>query len=197
MKRLETFAATIFGSLFVLLAVLVAVETGARKILNISLQGVNELSGYILAVSSALAFAIALLARTHVRIDLVYNRLPPPAKLILNGFSVSALAVCALALLRMAYLAWSDSVLFNSTAQTPWATPLRYPQAVWVAALAVFSLVAVAGLGRFAWLVVRGRRGAADAEFGPRGSDEELQEEMESIRSRGVIQDAASQEIAR
>ena len=57
MKRLETLGAWLFGAIFLLLSFAVAVETMMRKVFNVSLQGVDELGGYALAIGAALAFA--------------------------------------------------------------------------------------------------------------------------------------------
>ena len=55
MKRLETILANIFGIVFLVLSVVVAVETIARKVFNFSLQGADELGGYSLAIGSVIA----------------------------------------------------------------------------------------------------------------------------------------------
>jgi len=92
-KRLEAIGAWLFGGVFVVLSVAVAVEVTMRKVFNRSLQGVDELGGYALAVGAALAFSLALAARAHIRIDLVHERLPRPLRLVLNGLSALALAL--------------------------------------------------------------------------------------------------------
>ena len=56
-------------------AVLVTVDTIARKLLNFSFQGTDELGGYALAVGSSLAFTVALIERAHIRIDLLHAKL--------------------------------------------------------------------------------------------------------------------------
>ena len=84
MKKLEAIAATIFGLAFLVLAGAVATETIMRKVFNRSLQGVDELGGYILALAGATSFAVALVARAHIRIDLVHDHLPLALRVILN-----------------------------------------------------------------------------------------------------------------
>jgi TRAP-type C4-dicarboxylate transport system permease small subunit len=186
MKRFETLAAAAFGIVFLVLAVAVAVETASRKLFNVSLQGVDELGGYCLAIGGALSFAVALVSRAHIRIDIAHERFPKPVRIVLNVLAVAALFVSALALMVMSWISLSDSILFGSTAQTPWATPLRYPQTLWVAALGVFVTVALLQLVRVGLLVARRRLDQLDREFSPRGSREELEEELEDIRHRGT-----------
>ncbi len=55
---------------------MVAVETVVRKVFNFSLQGADELGGYALAVGATIAFSLALLGRTHIRVDVFHDRLP-------------------------------------------------------------------------------------------------------------------------
>lgn len=191
MKRFETWAAWLFGLIFIGLAFAVAVETTMRKLFNRSLQGVDELGGYTLAVGAALSFAVALGARAHIRIDLVHDRLPRALRIGLNGLALLALAACAAALAWMAWYALDESILFNATAQTPWATPLRIPQSIWLAALAVFGLVCLIEIGRFMTAFAQGRWDRLDRRFGPRGSKEELEEELADLKTRGLIADPA------
>lgn len=186
MKRFEALAAAAFGLVFLGLAIAVAIETVARKFFNISLQGVDELGGYCLAIGGALSFAVALVSRAHIRIDIVHERLAKPLRVGLNLISVLALAATAAALLWMAWISLSDSILFGSTSQTPWATPLQYPQWLWVAALAIFVAVTLLQLARAFGLLARRRTDWIDREFSPRGSKEELAEELEDIKQRGA-----------
>lgn len=186
MKRLETLGAWLFGAVFVLLSIAVAVEVTMRKLLNVSLQGVDELGGYALAVGAAIAFSLALVARAHIRIDLVHERLPRGVRIALNLVSVLALAAIATALPVLAWFALSDSISMNSTAQTPWATPLRWPQSVWFAVLAVFAAVAVGSAVRAFGLALGGRGDRVEHAFGPRGTREELKDELADIEARGA-----------
>jgi TRAP-type C4-dicarboxylate transport system permease small subunit len=184
MNRLEHVAAAIFGATFLLLALLVALETVMRKVFNTSLQGVDELGGYLLATSAALAMAVALVSRAHIRIDLLHDFAPRALRNLLNIAAMLALFVSAVMLLRMAWIALDESILFNSTAQTPWATPLRHPQTAWVAAIGIFVAVAFFQLLRAGYLALRGQWALLDKIYGPRGAKEELDEELEDLRQR-------------
>jgi TRAP-type C4-dicarboxylate transport system permease small subunit len=186
MKKLEAFAATIFGLAFLVLAGAVATETIMRKVFNRSLQGVDELGGYILALAGATSFAVALASRAHIRIDLLHDRLPLMLRVILNILAQLAIVVCAIALLRMAWFAYDESSVLGATAQTPWATPLKYPQSLWVAALLPFLIVSVVEVGRMLLLLVRGDTRTIDRAYGPRTAQDELEEELEDIKARGV-----------
>jgi TRAP-type C4-dicarboxylate transport system permease small subunit len=93
--RMETVLATVFGVIFLGLAVVVTVETISRKLFNISLQGADELGGYALAVGSTIAFSLALLGRNHIRVDVFHEKFSPRVQALLNWISMVSLAAFA------------------------------------------------------------------------------------------------------
>jgi TRAP-type C4-dicarboxylate transport system permease small subunit len=184
MKRLEAVAAAIFGLGFLFLALAVATETVMRKVFNRSLQGVDELGGYILAAGAALALAAAVISRAHIRIDLLHDYAPRPLRIALNVAAALAMLASAVMLARMAWIALDESMLFNSTAQTPWATPLWIPQAIWLGALSTFGFAALALAAQLLWMALRGQWQQLDRNYGPRGAKDELEDELEDLRQR-------------
>jgi TRAP-type C4-dicarboxylate transport system permease small subunit len=191
MQRIDRSLAMIFGFGLLALALAVAVETIMRKVFNKSLQGVDELGGYVLAVTAALSFAVAVRARTHIRIDLIHDRLPTALRIALNLLAAVSISICAVAALYMAWIAFTDTIQYNATAQTPWATPLRFPQGAWVAALAVFALVAMSDVVRVLALMLGGRSADVDRLYGPRGAKDELDEELADLQARGNVETLA------
>ena len=190
MKRFETVIATLFGVVFLVLSVSVTVETLMRKIFNKSLQGVDELGGYCLAIGAALAFTMALLSRSHIRIDLLHDRFARLPRALLNLASAIFIALTAVSLVVMAGYSLNDSIGMSSTAQTPWATPLKFPQSIWLAVLAVFMLVALGYALRAIWLGATGRIEQLDEEFQPKSTKDELKEELDDIKARGALESA-------
>ncbi len=190
MKKLETLAATIFGLAFLVLAAAGTAEPIMRTVFNRSLQGVDELGGYILALAGAMSFAVALAARAHIRIDIVHDHLPAPLRVALNVIAQLSILACAIALTRMAWFAYDESAALGATAQTPWATPLKYPQALWLAALLPFLIVCVFEIVRLVTLLFRGEVRTIDRNYGPRTAQEELEDELADLKARGVTADA-------
>jgi len=186
MKKLEGFAAAVFGLAFLALALAVTAETIMRKVLNQSLQGVDELGGYILALAGTMSFSVALVARAHIRIDIIHDKLPKALRVPLNLIASVAILVCAIALLRMAWFAFGESADLGATAQTPWATPLKYPQGLWVAALVPFVIVCAFEAFNIVKLLAAGNVTAVDRRYGPRTAQEELEDELADLKSRGV-----------
>jgi TRAP-type C4-dicarboxylate transport system permease small subunit len=190
-------AAWVFGLTFVGLAFLVAVETIMRRVFVRSLQGVDEFGGYALAVGAALAIAVALRTRAHIRIDVVHDRLPRPLRVLLNLIAYPALALAAIAVFIMAFYALKETIDVSSVAQTPWATPLKYPQGAWLAALAVFVLFATVEALKVIGLAMAGKFREIDRSYGPRGAKDELDEELADLKARGGVAGPGAGEGAR
>jgi TRAP-type C4-dicarboxylate transport system permease small subunit len=183
---LERWLGTLFGLIFVALSLLVAVETVVRKLFNFSLQGADELGAYSLAICATIAFSLALIGRTHIRVDVFHERLPAWLQMALNWLSAMCMAAFALLLAVLAWNVLQDSRSYQSVSQTPWATPLVYPQTGWVIGLMVFALVAIVSAGHATWLLLRGRSAELNHAFGPRSTKEEVDEELEDLRNRST-----------
>lgn len=186
MKRLESMLANIFGIVFLVLSVVVTVETIARKVFTFSLQGADELGGYSLAVGSVLAFTLALIGRNHIRVDVFHELFPRGVRAAMNWLSIVLLAGLAGTLVWICAKVLRETVEFGSTAPTPWATPLIYPQSVWYAGLLMFMLAALILAGRATWLLLTGRIDELNVEFHPKSAKEELKEELEDLEHRGA-----------
>ena len=176
--------ANICGYILLALAALVTVETLGRKFLNISLQGVDELGGYALAVSSALAFTTALVERAHIRIELFHVMLPVPLQMALNWIAITSLAAFGGLLAFVCFAIVADSYEYSSTAPTPWATPMIYPQSLWYAGLVIFAVVSAAMALHATYLLVTGNAEALNKMYGPKEAAEEVKEEIEDLARR-------------
>ena len=173
MRRLEAVLANIFGIIFLVLSFVVTVETLARKLFNFSIQGADELGGYSLAIGSTIAFSLALGGRNHIRVDVFHELLPRGMKAALNWLSIMLLAATAVLFAVVALGVLLESRQYQSTAQTPWATPLIWPQSLWYAGLVMFALFATGFAGRATWLLLSGRIDALNEEFHPKSTKED------------------------
>jgi TRAP-type C4-dicarboxylate transport system permease small subunit len=190
--RIETVLATLFGGIFLVLSVVVAAETISRKVFNVSLQGADELGGYALAVGSTIAFSLALIGRNHIRVDVFHERFPRGLQAALNWLSIVALAAFGAFIAWVAFRVIGDTLQYRSTAQTPWATPLIWPQGVWYAGLVTFALVAVGYALRATLLLVTRRIDTLNHDFHPKSAKEELKEELEDLAQRQGTSPGAS-----
>lgn len=185
-RRLERILANLFGVVFMGLAVLVTVETVLRKVFNISLQGSAELGGYALAVGSAIGFSLAVSGRNHIRVDVLHDRFAPAMQAFMNWLSALLTGLLGLFLVGVCYRVIVKTIDYGSAAQTPWATPLVYPQSVWYAALWVFAIYAVVYAGRASYLYFSGRQERLLEEFHPKSAKEELRDELDDLAQRGA-----------
>lgn len=183
-QRLERLLANLFGLAFLGLSFLVTVETLLRKVFNFSLQGAAELGGYALAVGAAIGFALAITSRNHIRVDVFHERFPPAMQAFMNWLSAVTLGALGLFLVGVCWRVVVKTVEYGSAAQTPWATPLIYPQSVWYAALVAFAAYAVVHAGHASRLYFTGRREELLVEFHPKSAKEELKDELEDLAQR-------------
>ncbi|ABL72683.1 TRAP transporter small permease subunit [Paracoccus denitrificans] len=136
--------ALIAGYMLLGVALFVTAEILARRFFNISLQGGDELGGYMLAILAAFGFSYALIERAHTRVEILIERVGPRIQAVLNIFSAWCIALMAV---FMAWRAWAtlmESVEYRSLSGTPLMTPLWQPQSLWFAGLLLFAGVALA-----------------------------------------------------
>jgi len=184
MKTVSKILGCAFGYLCIGLSLLVGADVILRKFFGTSLQGADELGGYVLAIGSSLAFSVALVGRNHMRIDLLHYRLPLPLQGALNWLSMVLIAAFALLLSWTTLGIVQETLQYHSTAPTPWATPMIYPQGIWYVCLTVFAVVAVIYAARASRLFLGGRIAELNEAFQPKAAREELQEELEDAAKR-------------
>jgi len=184
MRRLEAILANVFGIIFLVLAFVVTFETLARKLFNFSIQGADELGGYSLAIGSTISFSLAIVGRNHIRVDVFHEMFSRGVKAMLNWLSIVLLAAMAVVIVAVSLRVLQESYQYGSTAQTPWATPLIWPQGLWYGGLVLFMLIAVGYASRATWLLFSRRIDALNEEFHPKSAKEELKEELEDLAHR-------------
>lgn len=184
MKRFSNAASLIFGILMLVLSLAVTLETLLRKMFSVSLGGIDELSGYAIAIGAPLAFAVALLERSHIRINVLYLKLGERTRGLLDGLSIIALAALAVFLTAFTWVTLRETQAYQSIAQTPWATPLIYPQALWMAAMVAFLLPALAMMAQALALLARGEWQGLVRLGSPPSVEEELDAELEDLKNR-------------
>lgn len=184
MQRFSRAASLIFGVLMVVLSVAVTLETLLRKMFSFSLGGIDELSGYAIAIGAPLAFAVALLERSHIRINVLYLKLGERTRALLDALSVAAMAALALFLFIFTVVTVRETQAYQSIAQTPWATPLIYPQALWLAAMAAFLVPALWMLARAVSLLLRRDWNGLIHDGSPASVEEELKAELDDLKRR-------------
>jgi TRAP-type C4-dicarboxylate transport system permease small subunit len=159
MRRVADWLAVLTGWALLLYCFAVGVEIVGRRYLGFSLQGVDEIGGYLMALIVAVGFTVALYSNAHIRIDMLLPRLPRAVTLWLHVAAVASIAAFALFLVWQGAGLLAQSHKLNAVSPTPLLTPMVIPQAMWLAALAFFLLAAVVLLLQ---VLVRALRGEAE-----------------------------------
>ena len=94
------------------------------------------------------------------------------------------LALFTILIVVVSFQVLRDSIQYGSTAQTPWATPLIWPQSLWYAGFVMFMLLTIGYAVRATRLLFSGRIAKLNVEFHPKSAKEELKEELEDLEHR-------------
>ncbi len=178
-EKISQIAVWISGSLLFLASVMIAVEVILRKVFAISMGGADELSSYALAISCTWGFSFALFRKSHIRIDVLYSRLPLFGRFCLDIISNVLLLFYVSILSYFAFIVVKTSVVKFSTANTPLATPMWIPQSLWLTGLLWFGLSIFLILAGTIYNLLRGDQATAAKISGISTLDEEIQESAE------------------
>jgi len=167
------------GALVTVAAIVISVDVLMRKLLGTTLGGASEISGYVLAVSTTWALALALIDRAHVRIDSLYGLLPTRVCAILDILALLSFMLFAGMLTWQGWVIFAQSVALNAHSLTPLETPLAIPQFLWVAGFAFFFVVMVLLLVRAVMALAVGDIDAVRRLLGSRTALQELEEAIQ------------------
>ena len=138
-NRIATASAWVGGVALMGSALMISIDLLLRRIFGFSMGGADEIAGYVLAVVSAWAFPIALLKRSHVRVDILYARLSLKPRVALDLLALAGLAIFVGTLLFHAgHVLW-DSIDYRSVSTTPLQVPQWIPQSLWFAGYLFFA----------------------------------------------------------
>ncbi len=161
-------------------ALMIGTDLILRKTIGLSMGGADEIAGYVLAIVSTWAFPIALLKRSHIRVDILYSRLKPKTRPWLDLLALSCMAIFVSTLLFHSWGVLWDSIQYRSVSTTPLQIPQWVPQSVWFAGYVFFALTIVV-LACASLAHLRHQRWASiTALIGINSVEEEIQEEIHS-----------------
>jgi len=121
---------------------LTLVEIVARQ-LGGSLGGVDEISGYAMAVTTSWGVSYALTEQAHVRIDLLRQRLVSFGRAVFDMISLGCLAATAIMIAWRGWDVLAKTLSTGARANTPLETPLWIPQVLWWSGWMWFALSAL------------------------------------------------------
>jgi len=146
LKRISHIAVWISGGALMVSAVIVTVDVLLRKFVGWTMSGSDEVTSYVFAAGTTWAYSYCLLHRSNIRIDAVYNLLPPVARNVLDLLGIFLLLFYMAVLTDRAVVTLQESIINYSVSNTTLTTPLWIPQLAWVSGLVMFmfTLVVVA-----------------------------------------------------
>ncbi|WP_319772138.1 TRAP transporter small permease [Breoghania sp.] len=142
-------------------------EIIARR-LGGSLGGVDEISGYVMAVTTSWGVSYALTEQAHVRIDLLHSRLRPVGRALMDALAMLCLAGTALMIAWRGWGVLAKTLSTGARANTPLETPLWIPQTLWWAGWAWFAISAILLSLFVLYKIARGRYEAVERVAGAR-----------------------------
>lgn len=142
-QRASRFVAWSLGMLLLATIAFIVTAIVMRKFAGVALHGVEQLSGYMLAILSSWGLAYTLYEKANIRIDIAHDRLPPKARAALDVIALYSLTFVSLMISWYAWPVLEKSLVNNSLANSSLATPLWIPQSIWFAGYAWFSFVSL------------------------------------------------------
>ena len=142
-ERLSLWAVWLGGGALMLAAIMVTIDVLARKYLNVTMSGSDEITGYVFAGATTWAYAYCLLHRSNIRIDALYNIFPRGVRATLDIVGLIGLLVFMGFFTSKAVGVVEQTWVNNSVSVTTLLTPLWIPQIVWLGGLLFFNVTLI------------------------------------------------------
>lgn len=176
-------AARCGGALLLTGAVIVSIDVLARKFLNVSLGGADELAGYAFAIGTAWSFAFVALERGNVRVDALYVHLPATLAAVLDLLALVALLAFVSVVAWYGWDLLAGSFDRGARSNSALAVPLWMPQLLWWLGYAIFALIVLLLVVRVALALWRRDFAAVTRLAGARSTAEDAQSEIENAQA--------------
>ncbi|MDH4450311.1 MAG: TRAP transporter small permease [Rhodoferax sp.] len=185
------YATLAFGWVVLAYAVALSLEVLGRKLFNTSFKGIDELGGFVLAVSAAIGASYAMAQRSHTRVDVFLVRFSRPVQKVLNTLAMACFAFFA------TFAAWRGTSVLMETLDFKSSAPnleiaLWIPQSAWVLGLVLLAVISLAYAFHALYLLMAGRP-ELNAWYGPTSAQEELEAELAELKARGTASNAGLQ----
>lgn len=162
------------GAMLLASAALISLDVVFRAAFKLNIFESFELSTYAFAISTSLGMSYALVTRAHIRIELLYLKVPMRGRAWLDVAACTGLATCVGVLLywagQLVLSNWASGARSNSSL----AIRLAWPQGLWLLGLAWFALLALLYAAVGLWQCLRGRHEAAHQRLGVASLKEEI-----------------------
>ena len=166
--------ALVAGVAVAALAILILIDIIGRSIGH-SVQGTDELGGYVLALCGSLGLSWTLINRAHPRIDLGFRLFSPTMRNLLHVLAQGTMFLFSLFMTWHALTEFRATLQFGAVTNTPLQTPLWLPQSLWLMGLVLFTLTALSATLHGVWLM-RNDPEEVSGRYGPPTVEEEVGE---------------------
>ncbi len=170
------------------LSVLVGIDVIGRKLFTISVQGADEIGGYVMAVVCAFGFSYTLKERAHIRLNILLPRLPVFLRVLANLLAYSVFTVFAYMMLWRAVSIVIETIELKAVAPTPLETPLVIPQSFWSLGLFWLSAHLTVYLLLLGVLIVKKQFPELITTFGVEQMEEEASHVIEDSKTLKVME---------
>lgn len=178
--RLALFMSQVAGWGYVACALMIAFDIVARNVFGFSSKATVELSGYALGFGIAWGLAGAFVARMHVRVDMLLERLPRRPRAWLHLLSLLILiAFLGVVAYGAIYLA-QDSWELDAHDLSALRIPLWLPQGVFAAGIVVFIVAALVTLAAVVGYLLRGQVDGVNRLMRQKSASEEAEEAIQA-----------------
>ncbi|MBX9758113.1 MAG: TRAP transporter small permease [Beijerinckiaceae bacterium] len=165
-------------------AIAMTAEIVMRKAFAYSFKGMDELGGFVLAITAAAGASYSMAMRAHTRVDVFLVRFSQRWQRALNTMALVTLAAFA------TFAAWRGWAVLDETIEFSSSAPnlgiaLFWPQLIWVISLVLFAGIACAYAAHALILLATGSPGI-NTNYGPLSVRDELQEELDALKRRGA-----------
>lgn len=166
----------IAGWSYVACAVMITFDIVARNVFGFSSKATVELSGYALAIGISWGLAGAFVARMHVRVDMLLEKLPKVPRAWLHLLALLLLlAFLGMVAYGVVYLA-QDSWELDAHDLSALRIPLWLPQGAFAAGVLLFILAALVALIEVVGHLVRRNPDGVNAQMRQKSATEEAEE---------------------
>lgn len=173
LRRWNRWIAILTGVVLLGCAGIVLLDILLRR-LGSSLGGTDEISGYVMAITTSWGMAFTLLELGHVRIDLMRGRTGRIGRSVFDLFAMAMLTGTVTLIAVKCWPVLSRSLANSSRANTPLETPLALVQTPWFAGWVWFACVSWLTLIAATIMVLRGKFEQSETAIGCFGEEEQV-----------------------
>ena len=174
MRRINRGVALLVGLMLLGCAAFVLADILLRQV-GSSFGGTDEISGYVMALTTSWGMAYTLLELGHVRIDLLRSRTATLGKALFDLFSMIVMTGTISFIALKSWPVVERSLTNGSRANTPLETPLAWVQMPWFLGWLWFAIVAAVLTLAALSLVLKGRAAETEPMVGAFAEQDMLQ----------------------